>query len=186
MSSGCETLHWPVPSPPQQVAALTVESDGSHFRSAFGCVHPIAKRDAVRHQQDARDHTGSACRTLSHAAPALDTRDPSRAARAFHAQAIGWDGTRSLATGFSPSRRIPPSGGNATFAYHAHPSFRRRILLQHACIFQHVRPLPARPRVAVLEVLPEVVRPEEFLAAVALPELVVRHEVLGPLVPVLV
>lgn len=39
---------------------------------------------------------------------------------------------------------------------------------------------------AVLEVLSEVVGPEELLAAVALPELVIRREVLDPLVPVLV
>ena len=89
-----------------------------------------------------------------------------------------------------PSRNLPSTGGWwVRFSRHAtfvHVLFRCRIFLHHACVFQHVRPLPARSCVAVLKMLSEVIRPEELLAAVALPKLVIRHEVLRALVPVLV
>lgn len=47
---------------------------------------------------------------------------------------------------------------------HGLPRRYRRVLLQHARVFQHVCPLPAGPGVAVLEVLAEVVCTVEFLA----------------------
>ena len=61
-----------------------------------------------------------------------------------------------------------------------HASFWCRIFLHHACVFQHVRPLPARSCVAVLKMLSKLIRPEDLLL-VALPKLVVHHEVLRTL-----
>lgn len=60
-----------------------------------------------------------------------------------------------------------------------------RVLLKHACILQHIRPLAARSRMAVLEMLSEVVRSIELLARVALLELVRLLQVPHPLVPIL-
>lgn len=50
---------------------------------------------------------------------------------------------------------------------------RRWLLFHHACVFQHIGPFPASSRVAVLEVLTEVIRPVELLGAVTFSELVV-------------
>lgn len=49
----------------------------------------------------------------------------------------------------------------------------RRLFFQHTCIFQHVCPFPTSACVTVLEMLAEMVCPEELLRAIALPELVV-------------
>lgn len=65
------------------------------------------------------------------------------------------------------------------------PRWQRRIFLQHARIFQHVCPLAARARVAVLEVLAEVIGAEELLGAVAFPEFVMVLQMAYALVPVL-
>jgi hypothetical protein len=46
------------------------------------------------------------------------------------------------------------------------------LLLNHAGILKHVGPFPARPLVAVLEMLAEVIRAIKFLGRVALPEFV--------------
>lgn len=47
-----------------------------------------------------------------------------------------------------------------------------RLLFHHARIFQHVRPFPACSGMAMLKMLPEMIRPVEFLGAIALPEFV--------------
>jgi hypothetical protein len=49
---------------------------------------------------------------------------------------------------------------------------RRRVLLQHAGVLEHVGPLAAGTGMAVLEVLAEVIGAVELLARVALAELV--------------
>lgn len=61
-----------------------------------------------------------------------------------------------------------------------------RLLFHHAGILEHVCPFPAGARMAVLEMLPEMVRPVKLLGAVALAELVMVLEVANALVPVLV
>lgn len=66
------------------------------------------------------------------------------------------------------------------------PSPGRRVLLDHACVLQHVGPFAAGARVAVLEVLAEVVGTEELLAAVALPELVHLLQMPDSFLPILV
>jgi hypothetical protein len=56
--------------------------------------------------------------------------------------------------------------------------------LAQAYILQHVSPLPTLSSVAVFEVLPEVIGPEEFLCLVALAKLVDIGEVVNPAIPV--
>lgn len=57
-------------------------------------------------------------------------------------------------------------------------------LVLHASIFQHVGPFPACASVAMFQVLPEVVCPEELLALVALTKFVHMVEVFHAVVPV--
>ena len=59
------------------------------------------------------------------------------------------------------------------------------LLLHHACIFQHVGPFSASARVAVLEVLAEMISPVELLGAIAFPELVVVLQMANTLIPIL-
>lgn len=61
----------------------------------------------------------------------------------------------------------------------------RGVFLHHACVFQHVGPLAARPGVAVLQMLAEVVCPVKLLGRVALSELVHVLQMPDPLVPVM-
>lgn len=49
---------------------------------------------------------------------------------------------------------------------------RHLVLWQHAGVFQYVGPFATRPRVAMLQMLPEVVRPVEFLGRIAFPKFV--------------
>lgn len=51
-------------------------------------------------------------------------------------------------------------------------------------MLKHVRPSPTRSRMTMLQVLPEMVRPEEFLARVALTKLVDILKMANALVPV--
>lgn len=60
----------------------------------------------------------------------------------------------------------------------------RRGFVPHTRVLEHVRPLPARAGVAVFEMLPEVVRAEEFLRLVAFGELVHVADVLAAALPV--
>lgn len=60
----------------------------------------------------------------------------------------------------------------------------RLWLLLHAGIFKNIGPLAARARMAVLQVLSEVIRPVEFLDIVALAEFVHTSQVLKPTLPV--
>ena len=62
---------------------------------------------------------------------------------------------------------------------------RRRVFLHHARILQHVGPLPAGPSMAMLEMLPEMIRPVKLLGRVALPELVHVLKMSDPLFPIL-
>jgi len=60
------------------------------------------------------------------------------------------------------------------------------VLFHHTSILKHIRPLSAGSRVAVLQVLPEVVGPIEFLAGVALAELVDLLQMTDSVIPVLI
>jgi hypothetical protein len=60
------------------------------------------------------------------------------------------------------------------------------LLLDHACIFKHVGPFPARTRVAVFEVLAEVVGAIKLLGRIALAKFVSVLKVPDPLLMVLV
>lgn len=66
----------------------------------------------------------------------------------------------------------------------ADPSPRGWVLIQHACVLKHVCPLSTGASVAVLEMLPEVVRPVELLGRVALTELVHLLQMPDALVPI--
>jgi hypothetical protein len=66
------------------------------------------------------------------------------------------------------------------------PSPGRRVFVDHAGCFQEVSPFAASARMAVLQMLSEVVCSKEFLGRVALPELVHFLEVLNALIPVLI
>lgn len=57
-------------------------------------------------------------------------------------------------------------------------------LILHTCVLEHVRPLPARACVAVLEMLSEVVCTEKLLRVVALAEFVQIDQMLDPGLPV--
>lgn len=60
----------------------------------------------------------------------------------------------------------------------------RRFLVYHASVLEHVGPLATGTSVAVLQVLPEMIGPVEFLACVALPELVHILQVVDAQFPV--
>lgn len=59
-----------------------------------------------------------------------------------------------------------------------------RFLVYHASVLEHVGPLATGTSVAVLQVLPEMISPVEFLACVALPELVHILQVVDAQFPV--
>lgn len=63
-----------------------------------------------------------------------------------------------------------------------HSLFRQRLVF-HACEFQHISPFSRCALVAVLQVLPEVISPEEFLRLVAFAKFVHVVEVLGAHIP---
>lgn len=56
-------------------------------------------------------------------------------------------------------------------------------LVLHASILEHVRPFAAGPMVAMLEVLSEMIGPEELLRLIAFPKIVYVVEVFGTVVP---
>jgi hypothetical protein len=60
------------------------------------------------------------------------------------------------------------------------------ILLEHACVFQHVGPLAAGASMAMLEMLTEMIGPVKLLARVAFAKLVLFLQVTDPLLPVFV
>ena len=62
--------------------------------------------------------------------------------------------------------------------------YRRRGLILHTRILEHVGPLAALPSVTVLQMLPEVICAEEFFRMIALAKLVFVVQMFHPDVPV--